>query len=71
MDNDHEILDEWGFESDTDPLTLGQIANTLGVSRTYVWRQVVTKRLRATLLGQWRVRSNDLAAWLRGRCNRK
>jgi len=71
MDDDREILDEWGFESGTDPLTLRQIADTLGVSRNYVWRQVVDKRLRATHLGFWRVRLHDLAAWLRGRCNRR
>ncbi len=71
MDDDRDILAEWGFETETDPLTLVEIANTLGVSRSYVWRQVVDKRLRATHLGHWRVRLADLAAWLRARCNRK
>lgn len=50
-------------------LTLKEAAERLRVSERSVFRYIHSKRLKATKIGYWRIKENDLETFLRANTN--
>lgn len=51
-------------------LTVKEVANTLRVSQRSVMRYIKAKRLRATKIGQWRIKRTDLDIFISRNSNK-
>ncbi|MGM0568543.1 MAG: helix-turn-helix domain-containing protein [Elusimicrobiota bacterium] len=53
-----------------DYLTVKQVASQLGLSEYRVRELIREKQIRATKIGQWRVKPSDLKAFIKSRTNK-
>lgn len=51
-------------------LTVRQVAKRLGLTEYRVRQLIREKQIRATKIKQWRIKSGDLAAFIRARTNK-
>jgi len=51
-------------------MIVGEVAKTLRVSQRSVMRYIKAKRLRATKIGQWRIKRSDLNRFVAANSNR-
>lgn len=52
-------------------LTVKQVAKQLGLSEYRVRQLIRDKQIRATKIGQWRIKPEDLKEFIKSRCNLK